>query len=78
MSWPVLCPRRDFDPSEYPVALLDPNTCVHELLPHIYSGLPVRPFTNRRVRDTEIYDRYGTVNPYHHWLYFMVLGFKKE
>ena len=52
------CSREASDPAEYPAALLDPHTCAHDLLRHIYALVPksLRPI-DKDIRDAEIYQR---------------------
>ena len=53
-----MCSRRAFDLSEYPATLLDPYTCAHDLLRHIYVLIPKpQPPVDRDARDAEIYQR---------------------
>jgi hypothetical protein len=54
----LLCSWRTSDPAEYPAALLDPRTCAHDLLQHIYALIPKPQVpVDRDVRDAEIYRR---------------------
>ncbi len=52
------CPRRDSDPAEYPVALLDPGQCARQLLEQICASLPTKPVVDQEQRNAEIYQRY--------------------
>jgi hypothetical protein len=47
---------RDSSPAEYDTALLDPRTCIHEVLRSIYVLTPSAKL--KTVRDAEIYNRY--------------------
>jgi hypothetical protein len=53
-----MCSQEASDPSEYPAALLDPRTCAHDVLRHIYTLIPKpQPPVDRDVRDAEIHQR---------------------
>jgi hypothetical protein len=55
----LACGWRDFDPSDYPAALLDPRNCAKDLLRNIYARIRTSPSViNLTVRNAEIYHRH--------------------
>jgi len=50
-----MCSREDSNPPDYPVKLLDPQTCAHQLLRQLYSSIPKTHPLDRNAREAEIF-----------------------